>query len=139
MRTDKKPCVVLGVTGGIAAYKACEVLRILQKNGCDVFVIMTENACRFLAPLTFETLCFAGLAVLCFHMEFYYGILLAAFCYPLISFWRHRANLVRLAHGEESRLWGKGSRNSGPVPKDDYEEAMDKLDEQSGVDLHHHR
>ena len=56
MRTEKKPCVVLGVTGGIAAYKACEVLRILQKNGCDVFVIMTENACRFLAPLTFETL-----------------------------------------------------------------------------------
>ena len=56
MRTEKKPCVVLGVCGGIAAYKACEVLRILQKNGCDVFVVMTENACRFLAPLTFETL-----------------------------------------------------------------------------------
>ena len=56
MHTEKKPCVVLGVTGGIAAYKACEVLRILQKNGCDVYVILTENACRFLAPLTFETL-----------------------------------------------------------------------------------
>ncbi len=54
--TAKKPCVVLGVTGGIAAYKACELLRLLQKRGIDVFVVMTKNACRFVAPLTFETL-----------------------------------------------------------------------------------
>lgn len=52
----KKPCVVLGVTGGIAVYKACEQLRLLQKRGIDVFVVMTQNACRFVAPLTFETL-----------------------------------------------------------------------------------
>lgn len=52
----KKPCVVLGVTGGIAVYKACELLRLLQKRGIDVFVVMTRNACRFVAPLTFETL-----------------------------------------------------------------------------------
>ena len=52
----KKPCVVLGVTGGIAVYKACELLRLLQKRGIDVFVVMTQNACRFVAPLTFETL-----------------------------------------------------------------------------------
>lgn len=52
----KKPCVVLGVTGGIAVYKACELLRLLQKRGIDVFVVMTQNACRFIAPLTFETL-----------------------------------------------------------------------------------
>ena len=52
----KKPCVVLGVTGGIAVYKACELLRLLQKRGMDVFVVMTQNACRFVAPLTFETL-----------------------------------------------------------------------------------
>lgn len=52
---DKK-CVVLGVTGGIAAYKACELLRLLQKQGIDVYVVMTKNACRFVAPLTFETL-----------------------------------------------------------------------------------
>ena len=53
---SKKPCVVLGVTGGIAVYKACELLRLLQKRGMDVFVVMTQNACRFVAPLTFETL-----------------------------------------------------------------------------------
>lgn len=52
----KKPCVVLGVTGGIAVYKACELLRLLQKRGIDVFVVMTQNACRFVTPLTFETL-----------------------------------------------------------------------------------
>lgn len=56
MEMKKKKCVVLGVTGGIAAYKACELLRLLQKQGMDVFVVMTKNACRFVAPLTFETL-----------------------------------------------------------------------------------
>ena len=56
MESDKRKCVVLGVTGGIAVYKACEVLRLLQKQGMDVYVVMTKNASRFVAPLTFETL-----------------------------------------------------------------------------------
>lgn len=56
MTSEKKKCVVLGVTGGIAVYKACEVLRLLQKQGIDVYVVMTKNACRFVSPLTFETL-----------------------------------------------------------------------------------
>ena len=54
--SEKKKCVVLGVTGGIAVYKACEVLRLLQKQGMDVYVVMTKNACEFVSPLTFETL-----------------------------------------------------------------------------------
>lgn len=49
-------CVVLGVTGGIAAYKACELASRLRKAGAQVYVIMTKNACQFVAPLTFETL-----------------------------------------------------------------------------------
>lgn len=48
--------VVLGVTGGIAAYKSCEVVSRLRKAGARVHVIMTANACQFVAPLTFETL-----------------------------------------------------------------------------------
>ena len=48
--------VVLGVTGGIAAYKSCEVVSRLRKLGAKVSVIMTKNACQFVAPLTFETL-----------------------------------------------------------------------------------
>lgn len=48
--------VALGVTGGIAAYKAAEVLRGLQRAGCDVRVAMTKRACEFIAPLTFRAL-----------------------------------------------------------------------------------
>jgi phosphopantothenoylcysteine decarboxylase / phosphopantothenate---cysteine ligase len=48
--------VVLGVTGCIGAYKACEVLRELQKRGCDVRVVMTESATRFVSAMTFEAL-----------------------------------------------------------------------------------
>src|SRR4029078_4571074 len=48
--------VVLGVTGCIGAYKACEVLRELQKRDVDVRVVMTRNATQFVPALTFETL-----------------------------------------------------------------------------------
>ncbi len=48
--------VVLGVSGGIAVYKAVEVLRLLTKAGADVHVVMTKNACEFVTPLTFQTL-----------------------------------------------------------------------------------
>lgn len=48
--------VVLGVTGGIAAYKAAELLRLLVKAGAEVHVIMTRSAQEFVAPLTFQTL-----------------------------------------------------------------------------------
>ncbi|MCL2810278.1 MAG: bifunctional phosphopantothenoylcysteine decarboxylase/phosphopantothenate--cysteine ligase CoaBC [Clostridia bacterium] len=48
--------VVLGVTGGIAAYKAAEITSRLIKLGAQVYVIMTKSACAFVAPLTFETL-----------------------------------------------------------------------------------
>lgn len=48
--------ILLGVTGGIAAYKACELVRLLMKNGAEVRVVMTSSATRFVAPLTFEAL-----------------------------------------------------------------------------------
>jgi len=48
--------VALGVSGGIAAYKAAEVLRGLQRAGCSVRVAMTKRACEFIQPLTFRTL-----------------------------------------------------------------------------------
>jgi phosphopantothenoylcysteine decarboxylase/phosphopantothenate--cysteine ligase len=48
--------VVLGVTGGIAAYKAAEFVRLLVKEEVDVHVVMTENAQEFITPLTFQTL-----------------------------------------------------------------------------------
>lgn len=48
--------IVLGVTGSIAAYKACELLRLLIKKGAHCTVIMTEAAQRFVTPLTFQAL-----------------------------------------------------------------------------------
>lgn len=48
--------VVLGVSGSIAAYKACELVRMLVKGGCGVRVVMTSAATRFVTPLTFRTL-----------------------------------------------------------------------------------
>ncbi len=54
--TERKPRVGLGVCGGIAAYKAIEVLRLLQKAGCDVSVAMTRHATEFVKPLTFRAL-----------------------------------------------------------------------------------
>ncbi len=48
--------ILLGVSGGIAAYKSCELLRLLQKKGATVRVCMTDAATEFVAPLTFASL-----------------------------------------------------------------------------------
>lgn len=48
--------IILGVTGGIAAYKAVELLRLLSKAGAELHVIMTPSAQEFVTPLTFQTL-----------------------------------------------------------------------------------
>lgn len=52
----QKPTIVLGVTGGIAAFKAAQLTSNLIKKDMDVEVIMTKNATEFIAPLTFESL-----------------------------------------------------------------------------------
>lgn len=54
MLTGKR--IVLGVTGGIAAYKAAEFVRLLVKGEAEVHVVMTRNAQEFITPLTFQTL-----------------------------------------------------------------------------------
>lgn len=52
----KQKTVLVGVTAGIAAYKACEIVRGLQKAGVRVKVVMTKNATHFITPLTFQAL-----------------------------------------------------------------------------------
>ena len=52
----KGKCVLLGVSGGIAAYKMANVASALRKLGADVEVIMTKNATQFITPITFQTL-----------------------------------------------------------------------------------
>lgn len=48
--------IIVGVTGGIAAYKACDVVSKLKKLNTNIHVIMTESACEFVQPMTFQTL-----------------------------------------------------------------------------------
>ncbi len=48
--------VILGISSSIAAYKACDLARLLVKDGCSVFTILTENAVHLVTPLTLETL-----------------------------------------------------------------------------------
>ncbi|MFH0938753.1 MAG: bifunctional phosphopantothenoylcysteine decarboxylase/phosphopantothenate--cysteine ligase CoaBC [Planctomycetota bacterium] len=52
--TGKK--IILGVSGGIAAYKSCDLVSRLVKAGASVQVVMTKNACKFITPYTFEAL-----------------------------------------------------------------------------------
>lgn len=55
-KTRRSKCVVLGVTGSIAAYKSAELASLLIKQGHDVFVVMTNDAIEFITPLTLQTL-----------------------------------------------------------------------------------
>lgn len=48
--------IVLGISGSIAAYKSCELLRLFSRSGADVYVAMTEAACKLIGPATFEAL-----------------------------------------------------------------------------------
>lgn len=55
-RVERKKTIVLGVSGGIAAYKAAALCSKLAQAGAEVRVIMTASAVKFVAPLTFQTL-----------------------------------------------------------------------------------
>ena len=54
--SDMSKNIVLGVTGSIAAHKAADLASLLTKQGCDVHVVMTTDAQRFITPLPFKTL-----------------------------------------------------------------------------------
>jgi len=56
MSSSKEKKILLGVTGSIAAYKACDIIRRLKDHNCDVTVIMTQEAKQFVSPLTYATL-----------------------------------------------------------------------------------
>lgn len=53
---QNKKSIVLGITGGIAAYKAAELVRLLVKNNIEVQVVMTQAACQFITPVTMQAL-----------------------------------------------------------------------------------
>ena len=95
-------CVVLGVTGGIAAYKTAYVASALHKAGADVHVVMTENATEFITPLTFETLTNNKCTVDTFDRNFKYDVhhISLAKSADLIVIAPATANVIaKLAHG----------------------------------------
>lgn len=59
--------ILIGVTGGIACYKICDVINHLKREGANVDIIMTENATKFITPLTLETLSKSRVVVDMFH------------------------------------------------------------------------
>jgi phosphopantothenoylcysteine decarboxylase / phosphopantothenate---cysteine ligase len=96
------PRVGLGVSGGIAAYKAAEIVRGLTRAGCSVHVLMTPNARRFITPLTLQTL--SGQRVLSDPWDLSHGadiqhITLAHALDLLVVAPATAAILARFAHG----------------------------------------
>lgn len=69
-----KKTLILGITGGIAAFKSAQLVSNLKKKGYDIHVIMTENACEFVTPLTFETLTHNRVSVQTFDRTFKYDV-----------------------------------------------------------------
>lgn len=95
-------CVVLGITGGIAAYKMANVASGLCKAGADVHSIMTQNATQFITPLTFETLTNNRCIVDTFDRDFKYEVthISLAKAADLILIAPATANVIaKLAHG----------------------------------------
>lgn len=95
-------CVLLCVTGGIAAYKMPNVASALRKAGAEVHVIMTENATKFITPLTFESLTNHRCVVDTFARDFQYDIthISLATAANLILVAPATANVIaKLAHG----------------------------------------
>ena len=70
----KGKTIVLGITGGIAAYKMPNVAHALVKLGADVHVLMTQNATEFITPLVFETLTNRRCIVDTFDRNFQYDV-----------------------------------------------------------------
>ncbi|WAM35366.1 bifunctional phosphopantothenoylcysteine decarboxylase/phosphopantothenate--cysteine ligase CoaBC [Caldicellulosiruptor acetigenus] len=70
----KNKNVLIGICGGIAAYKVCELIRLLKKNEANVKVIMTKNAQKFITPLTLQTLSQNKIYTDTFESEYSYDI-----------------------------------------------------------------
>ena len=95
-------CVVLGITGGIAAYKMANVASALRKTGAEVRVIMTKNATNFITPTTFETLTGQKCMVDTFDRDFKFEVthIETAKAADLILIAPATANVIaKMAHG----------------------------------------
>ena len=103
MENLKGKCVLLCVTGGIAAYKMPNVAHALVKLGADVHVLMTKNATEFISPLVFETLTRRRCQVDTFDRNFQYDVahISLANAADLMLIAPATANVIaKLAHGQ---------------------------------------
>ena len=99
---EQKKTVVLGVTGGIAAYKTASLASMLVKNGYDVQVLMTRNATNFINPIVFETLTKHKCLIDTFDRNFEYSVehVALASVADLVMIAPATANVIgKLAHG----------------------------------------
>lgn len=98
----EKKTVVLGITGGIAAYKMADFSHMLCKAGFDVCVVMTENAKQFITPMTFETLTHNHCVTDCFEPSPVFDVehIALAKCADLLLIAPATANVIaKLANG----------------------------------------
>lgn len=98
----KNKCVLLGITGSIAAYKAASLASALKKLHCDVQVIMTKNAAQFITPVTMETLTGKKCLIDTFDRNFTFEVehISAAKKADLVLIAPASANVIgKLAHG----------------------------------------
>ena len=128
-------CVILGVTGGIAAYKMASVASGLRKAGAEVHVIMTQNATQFITPLTFETLTNHRCVVDTFARDFQYDV-----AHISLAKASHNAILYRLMTTvdyeiEDSRqaLYIKGNKSFDDGVLVDHFEVVRFIKESDGV------
>ena len=99
--------VILGVTGGIAAYKMADTAHLLRKMGADVHVIMTESATKFITPLTFEILTNNRCVTDLFARDFQYDVahISMATAADAILIAPATANTIaKLAHGMADKM-----------------------------------
>lgn len=102
MTANRKKAVLLGVSGGIAVYKSCELVSRLRKAGVAVHVVMTRNACEFVTPLTFQSMSENQVAVDTFQNPQYWEVEHIALVKKtdLMVMAPATANLIaKLAHG----------------------------------------
>ncbi len=79
--------------------------------GIPALIILLITRIMSVASLSFEFLSFIAFFVLYFTDKNLFWIVITAALYPLISFYRHRKNIINLLEGNEKKLWGKGSEN----------------------------
>lgn len=102
--------------------------RLFFIAGIPALLIMVIFRYMSVASLTFEFLSFVGITFLNFKEGTFYWVAIIAAFYPIIAFYRHKANIKRLATGTEPKLWSKKGEKNNNTNKEDYEKVVEHLE-----------